>query len=558
MWSFSITSKKIKKMLKLKSKDIILLLLYAIPNTILSFVIIYIINNVLSGNEQFLKDYMIIVFLSAVGYTYLLNVIFQKRLNKYAFNILYKYEKNLFNQILSAPLVTLEKFGTQRFYTAMEDLRIFSNLPYTVTHTVSSLLMLILGVIYMFTLSITSAGIVLALIILVAICYFIVMNTMSNQVSRLRKYNEYYYNYVNDLILGFKELKLNVSRRKNIMKKYLGPNRDDSEHLDFKINYVFLTINMFSQYGLYVVIAAVLFGLPALGLLERGDVIAYIVVILFISGPINNLINLQQMYTRFMVANKRITKFMKDFQIEVEIIKPVENEDHTFQSLEFRDLTFNYKNENEEKTFALGPMNLKINKGEVLFVVGGNGSGKSTFINILTGLYKPTEGKIVINSNEHLNIEDDLQDSMTAIFTNNHIFSQNYDDYELKNNEEYKELIKTMGLDKVVTDDKEESARRKFSKGQSKRMSMIFALLEKKPILILDEWAADQDPHFRKFFYEVLIPKLRSEGKTIIAVTHDDAYFTLADRIIKFDYGKIIKDVSTLNYKEELAENLWT
>ncbi len=545
-------------MLKLKPKDIVLLLLYAIPNTILSFAIIYIINNVLSGNEQFLKDYMIIVFLSIVGYTYLLNIVFQKGLNKYAFEILYKNEKNLFNQILRAPLATLEKFGTQRFYTAMEDLRIFSNLPYTVTHTVSSLLMLVLGVVYMFTLSAVSAGIVLALIVLVAICYFIVMNSMSNQVGKLRKMNEHYYKYVNDLILGFKELKLSVSRRKNIMRDYLGPNRDSSEKLDFNINYVFLSINMVSQYGLYVVIAAILFGLPALGFLERADVIAYVVVILFISGPINNLINLQQMYTRFMVANKRIKTFMEDFQISDEVEVLAENkEDHKFHSLQFKNISFDYENENDEKTFALGPIDLTINQGEVLFIVGGNGSGKSTFINVLTGLYTPTKGRVVLNDNMDLNIKNDLQDSMTAIFTNNHIFSHNYDDYQLEGNDEYKELLKTMQLDQVVTDDKEESARRKFSKGQSKRMSMIFALLEKKPILILDEWAADQDPYFRKYFYEELIPKLRAEGKTIIAVTHDDAYFHLADRIIKFDYGKIVKDVNVINNKEELAENLW-
>ncbi|MEM7086877.1 MAG: cyclic peptide export ABC transporter [Bacteroidota bacterium] len=543
-------------MIKLKPIDIVYLLLYAIPNTLLSFGIIYIINNVLSGNENFLKDYMIIVFLATVFYTYLLNVVFQKGLNKYAFRILYENEKNLFNQILRAPLKTLEKFGTQRFYTAMEDLRLFSSLPYTVTHTVSSLLMLILGVIYMFTLSVSSAFIVLVLIVLVAVCYFLVMNSMSKEVSILRKYNEHYYKYVEDLITGFKELKLSASRRKNMMEKHLGPNRDDSEDLDFRVNYVFLSINMISQYGLYVVIAAILFGLPAMGLLEREDVIAYVVVILFISGPINNLINLQQMYTRFLVANNRIKTFMHDFQIDTRAPLEAPHDDHDFQSLKFRNVGFVYDSKNDEKTFSLDNINLEVNRGEVLFIVGGNGSGKSTFINLLTGLYEPSEGEILLNDDPSLTISNDLQDSMTAIFTNNHIFSHNYDNYELEGNSNYHSLLKTMKLDEVVTDDKEESARRKFSKGQSKRMSMIFTLLEKKPILILDEWAADQDPHFRKYFYEELIPKLKQEGKTIVAVTHDDAYFHHADRIIKFDYGKIIKDVDVQN-KEELTESLW-
>lgn len=114
-----------------------------------------------------------------------------------------------------------------------------------------------------------------------------------------------------------------------------------------------------------------------------------------------------------------------------------------------------------------------------------------------------------------------------------------------------------MKLDKVITDDKESSARRKFSKGQGKRMSLIFALMEKKPILVLDEWAADQDPYFRKFFYEELIPKLKAEGKTIIAVTHDDAYFHLADRIIKFNYGKIDAEVKVDKTKEYNKELFW-
>ncbi|MDC8004714.1 cyclic peptide export ABC transporter [Aureisphaera galaxeae] len=543
-------------MLKLSLKNIIYLVLYAVPNTFLSFGIIYIINNVLSGNEAFLGSYMIIVFLSAICYAYLLNIVFQKRLNKFTFKMLYDNEKNLFNQILKAPLQTLEKFGTERFYTAMEDLRTFASLPYTITHTVSSLLMLILGIIYMFTLSAVSATIVLALIVMVAVCYFIVMNSMSHQIATLRKYNEYYYGYVKDLINGFKELKLSSSRRRNLMDNYLSPNRDKSEQLDFKVNYIFLSINMISQYGLYFVIAAIIFGLPALNILDRADVIAYVVVILFISGPINNLINLQQSYTRFIVANRRINKFMGDFQIDMNAEETLQPSTEEFNSLSFEDVCFNYTSEDDEPTFALGPIDLEINKGEVMFIVGGNGSGKSTFINVLTGLYQPSKGEIYLNGRPCASINGEMEDSIAAIFTNNHLFSNNYDEYTLEGNTEYKSLLELMRLEGVVTDDKDASARRSFSKGQSKRMSMIFALLENKPILILDEWAADQDPVFRKFFYEELVPKLKAQGKTIIAVTHDDAYFDSADRIIKFDYGRIVHDVKVQS-KESLKEVTW-
>jgi putative ATP-binding cassette transporter len=542
-------------MLKLKFSQAIYLLLYAIPNTILSFGIIYIMNNVISGKEGFLTDYMGIVFVSVVIYTYLLNIIFQKRINKYSFEVLYENEKKIFDKILKAPLITLEKMGSQRFYTAIEDLRIFSSFPEVVTHSINSLLMVLLCMMYLFTLSIAAALVVIVLIILIAVFYLIVINTMSQKVGNLRKFNEHYYKYVDDVIKGFKGFKLSRQRRENLMSSHLSPNRESAKELDFKINYVFLSINLISQYGLYLVIGVILFLLPELGILKREDVISYVVIILFIAGPINNLINMQNVYTRLTVANARIKKFMSDFDtapVTLEIKSgPIEN----FSSLEFNNLSFAYDNDAMEKSFTLGPINISIKKGETIFVIGGNGSGKSTFINILTGLYQPSEGQIILNG-VTTNLSTATQNLIAAVFTENHIFSHNYDNYSLEKNKEYQELLKIMELDKVVLDDKEESARRSFSKGQSKRMSLIFALLENKPILVLDEWAADQDPHFRKYFYENLLPKLKEEGKTIIAVTHDDAYFKHADRIIKFDYGQIVKDFK-VESNVLSTESLW-
>ncbi len=543
-------------MLKLKFKSIVYIVLYAIPNTLLSFGIIYIINNVLSGNPEFSKDYIGIAFLAVVVYTYLLNIIFQKKLNRFSFELLYENEKKIFNQILKAPLILLEKFGKYRFYTAVEDLRTFASLPQTVTHTVNSILMLVLGIVYLFMLSVPSAFIVLSLIIIVAVCYLVIMHSMSKQVAALKIFNEQYFKYVDDVMNGFKELKLNFFRRDSLMNKYLSVNRDQSKQLDFKINYVFLSINLISQYGLYMVVAVILFLLPVLGLLETKDVISYVVIILFISGPINNLINLQPIYTQLMVSNKRIKSFVNDFHISLEEEVTTERPVSKFQTLEFKDISFSYTGDKEDG-FALGPINLEIQEGETIFIVGGNGSGKSTFINVLTGLYEATEGDIALNGkNLTYKQRHNIQSLIAAVFTNNHIFSKNYDNYTLENNDEYTDLLKLMKMDQVVEDDKEESARRHFSKGQSKRMSMIFTLLENKPILVLDEWAADQDPHFRKFFYEQLIPKLKSEGKTIIAVTHDDAYFDQADRIIKFDHGQIIKDVQ-VQKEEILTESFW-
>ncbi|OMQ08260.1 cyclic peptide export ABC transporter [[Flexibacter] sp. ATCC 35103] len=529
-------------MFKISIKNIFHLVLYAIPNTLLSFVIVYIINKSLSQGKEFITDYTGLVFVALIIYTYLLNIIFQKRLNKFSFYILYENEKRIFDKVLKAPLLTFEKLGMQRFYTAIEDLRVFSNFPEVLTHSINSILTLLLCMAYLFTLSVTSALVVVVLIILIAVIYFFVMNTMSEKVARLRKHNEDYFKYVNDVVKGFKGFKLSAERRFNLMNKHLSPNRESAKQLDFNVNFVFLSINLISQYGLYLVIGSILFLLPILGILNRESVTSYVVILLFISGPINNLINLQNIYTRLMVANRRIKKFLSDFDSIGATDKEVSLAGNEFQSLSFNDIHFDYGSNEGSKNFGIGPINLSIAQGETIFIIGGNGSGKSTFINILTGLYTPSSGKLLLNDKNNVTQSDVVKNLIAAVFTDNHIFSHNYDNYGLEGNRDYKELLEIMELDNVVIDDKEESARRAFSKGQGKRMSLILSLLENKPLLVLDEWAADQDPHFRKYFYENLLPRLKEEGKTIIAVTHDDAYFKYADRIIKFDYGQIIMD----------------
>lgn len=542
-------------MLKLKLKNIIYIILYAIPNTILSFGILYIINNTISGNANFQKDYIWIVYGAVIVYSYLLNIVFQKKLNEYSYNVLYENEKNIFKKILNAPLSKLERYGPQRFYTAIEDIRVFGTFSSVVTHTINSLLMLILCFTYMFTISFISGLIILGIVVLVASLFFLVTNSMSEKIKVLRKSNEQYYSFVHDVIRGFKNLKVDRSKRYNLMKDHLTPNRDKAKQLDFNINFVFISINLISQYGLYLAIGAIVFLFPAFDLLLKEEVASYVVILIFISGPINNLINMQNIYAQYIASNTRIKRFLADFDNEQTHEKELSNTlCNDFNFIELRNVCFNYQNENSENVFGIGPIDLKIQKGEVIFVIGGNGSGKSTFINILTGLYRASNGEIRMDHSTG-NIVN-IQDHIAAIFTDNHIFSHNYDNYSLKNNSIYKELLKTMEMDEITGDDEEHSARRNFSKGQSKRMSMIFALLENKPVLILDEWAADQDPYFRKFFYEKLLPRLKAEGKTIIAVTHDDSYFKHADRIIKFDYGKIVKDFNVSN-GENYSEMLW-
>ncbi len=106
---------------------------------------------------------------------------------------------------------------------------------------------------------------------------------------------------------------------------------------------------------------------------------------------------------------------------------------------------------------------------------------------------------------------------------------------------EVDQWLETLGMTHKVGHDGQRLSDIRFSQGQRKRLALLMAVVEKRDCLLLDEWAADQDPQFREFFYGELLPRLQAEGKTIIAITHDDHYFDRADRLLKMDAGQLVE-----------------
>ena len=213
--------------------------------------------------------------------------------------------------------------------------------------------------------------------------------------------------------------------------------------------------------------------------------------------------------------------------------------------LELRGVTHTYRRENEEESFLLGPIDLALRPGELVFLVGGNGSGKTTLAKLILGLYAPEAGEVRLAGEA---IGDDnreqYREHFSAVFSDFFVFE------------------KLLGLDAEALDDVARGYLRRLlleqkvqvrdgvlstidlSTGQRKRLALMTAYLEDRPIYLFDEWAADQDPVFKEVFYLALLPELKERGKTVFVISHDDHYFHVADRILKLDYGKIESDLS--------------
>jgi putative ATP-binding cassette transporter len=126
----------------------------------------------------------------------------------------------------------------------------------------------------------------------------------------------------------------------------------------------------------------------------------------------------------------------------------------------------------------------------------------------------------------------------SPVFSDFHLFDQLYN---VEDENEVNEYLKFFEIDHKVNFSEGKFSTSDLSTGQRKRLALIACIVENKPILVLDEWAADQDPVFRKKFYLEILPLLKSKGFTIIAITHDDAYFDTADCLFKMSEGALIK-----------------
>jgi len=213
----------------------------------------------------------------------------------------------------------------------------------------------------------------------------------------------------------------------------------------------------------------------------------------------------------------------------------------SFEGLELDAVVFAYGENGDNAGFVLGPVDVSLRPGEVVFLVGGNGSGKSTFVKVLTGLYPPSMGALRLNGR----IVDDknrdwYRQHFAAVFSDFYLFDGllglGGDDIDGR----AQRYLVRLGLEGKLRVEGGRFSTTALSQGQRKRLALLTAFLEDRPIYVFDEWAADQDVHYRDIFYREILPELKSRGKTVVVISHDDRYYHLGDRILKLEYGPLL------------------
>ena len=482
----------------------------------------------------------ITIFFLVVAFFFLSQRIFSRYLIRLTEEIIFNVRLKILEAIRQINYADYQKVGSEKVYTCLtQDTDRLSNAASAIIYAITALITILFCIVYMAYISWIAFLLTVVIIVAGVMVYWIRQKKIEKDLSTARDLETKLFYYVKDLLFGFKELKMNRKKSNDLHANYIVKTGHHSKDLTIKAIAKLLDNSLTGQALLFMLIGFILFVFPLISD-DTESVITYIFIILYISGPFETLMALIPAITEAEIAIDRIND-IEQFATTLNTHAPnlnAENEVSSFNTLSLNKVSFAY--EEALSGFKIGPIDLTIRKGEVVFLTGGNGSGKTTLFNLILGLYHPNNGNISID-NIVLQPEDSDQYSVlfSPVFADFYLFETFYGLSEV-DEKRVKKYLTLMELDHIVTFEDGKFSEISLSTGQRKRLALIIALLDDRPILALDEWAADQDPIFRKRFYEQLIPEFVKDGKTIVAITHDDKYFHTADQLIKMEYGKII------------------
>lgn len=454
----------------------------------------------------------------------------------------YELRIQLSRQILAAPLQQLEKLGPHRLLaTITQDIGSVIELVNVLPQMLTQLAMMVGCIVYLGWLSWKLLLIVLVYMALGLVTHQLPLLRAFRYFRLLREQWDAMYKSFHGLIVGTKELKLNRQRREAFLADQLEPAAAGLRDNGMKGNAIAMAVSNWGQILFFIFIGLLLFAPATLITIEPQVLIGYTLAVLFLITPLTMLLNQVPAMERAYLAAERIEEL--GFSLSAaksESLAPSSKPDTGWQQLELINVTHSYRQEGVNAEFELGPINLTIYPGELIFLIGGNGSGKTTLVKLLMGLYEPESGAIQLDEKVVTETErDDYRQQFSAVFYDFYLFERLYGIEAKKIEAESQKYLDLLQLSHKLQIKNGQLSTVDLSQGQRKRLALLNAYLENRPIYIFDEWAADQDPQFKEIFYYELVPELKSRGKTVIVISHDDRYYGLADRLIKLESGKI-------------------
>lgn len=459
--------------------------------------------------------------------------------------------KSLAQKILSAPIDALERYRTHRLMPVLsQDVDMISDVAFALASTLIAVVTALGCLGYLAYLSLPLFFLLFGALSLGATVQAMAQIRGEAGFWKAREHEDRLHKAYRSISEGAKELRMHRGRRTRIFAGQIEHIVDAIRRVNGRAINTYVIATAFGS-GLFFLLIALILSWAAFQPTEPAVLSGFVLVLLFLKGPMDQIAGALPAVGRARVAFQRIADLSARFATpEPHLhLERKSNGVRLHSSIALRGVRYAFAAEEGGDGFVLGPIDLQLHRGEMVFVVGDNGSGKTTLVKLLLGLYAPQQGELLVDDAV---VPSEGRDDYRQLFTT--VFSDFFLFEDLLAEEGGGEAAaQTLPLRALPYLERLEIAHKvsltdgsfstlDLSTGQRKRLALVHAYLEGRPVLVFDEWAADQDPTFRHLFYTELLPELRAKGHLLVVISHDDRYFHLADRVITMRAGRIAED----------------
>ncbi|QFZ84112.1 cyclic peptide export ABC transporter [Variovorax paradoxus] len=458
--------------------------------------------------------------------------------------------KSLAQKILSAPIDALERYRTHRLMPVLsQDVDMISDVAFVLSSTLIAVAVALGCLGYLAWLSLPLFGLLVVALAIGATIQTVAQTRGSAGFWKARAHEDQLHKAYRAISEGAKELRMHRDRRTRMFGDQVERIVDDIRTVNSRAINTYVMATAFGS-ALFFLLIAMILGWAAFRATEPVVLSGFVLVLLFLKGPIDMIAGALPNVGRAKIAFQRIADLSARFatpEPHLHLARPAGSA-RMQEGIGMRGVRYAFDVPEGSEPFVLGPIDLQLRRGEMVFVVGDNGSGKTTLIKLLLGLYAPQSGEVLLDGQAVTpQTRDDYRQLFTTVFSDFYLFE---DLVATQKGEAGAHALPQAALPylqrleiahKVSIKDGSFSTV-DLSTGQRKRLALVHAYLEGRPVLVFDEWAADQDPSFRHLFYTELLPELRAKGHLLVVISHDDRYFHLADRVITMKAGRIAQD----------------
>ena len=457
--------------------------------------------------------------------------------------IIHKLRVRLMDEVRHSELLPLDAIGRAAIVAAItKETTTLTQATNMVAFAGQGVVLVFFVGIYIAYLSLLAFAVSVVVICVAGVIFHIKSRQVAAGTREAAEWDNRLFDRLIDLLDGFKEVRLNRSRSDDLFDDVVEVSRK-AANIKIRSQSESYKQLVFSQSAMYLLLASVVFMVPAFSDTKGGSITQVTTALMFVVGVCMGIVQTIPILQAADVASDNIERLEAKLRAIVGETQVDLEPRSRFDKIEMRDVVFSYMDKSSEAVFRVGPLNFTLHSGDIVFISGGNGSGKSTFLKLLAGLYEPDSGELLLDG---VRVDDTNRDAyralIAAIFVDYHLFQRLYGIADPGPGEINRLLTQFRLTDKTRLTGGEFTTL-DLSGGQRKRLALIVSLLEKRPILLLDEWTADQDPDFRRKFYDELLPELKQAGETVVVITHDDRYLAELDlpaRKLRMDEGRFV------------------